>query len=697
MPFLSRFTLQDPSWLQRISETSGTEARKRLLAWILVLASYLLTAQIGIYLYHDIGTSPALIWPPVGIALAAVLIEGYWIGSAIAVGALLNAILSGAPAFIVIGAVIANTAQPLIGGLILRKLRFNSLLNSLRDVFLIITVSLTVTFIAPLLNYSFALIYNYFAAVDRVLPAWPQLWIGGALSALVLTPFLSRWIGHDLAQRTRSQQLELVVSVFLVSVVSYILFATAVPTYLSTTLLLVLFGSLFWISFRVGPRAMSLALLLLTSISLAGAIYGVHMPTAPDNSLASRLLSTEIFDLILAFFFFILVSVEEQRKEALKNLSLDAERLASALETIRAEDSAKNEFIATLAHELRNPLAPVLSALELLRMQEDDPDRKEILESAERQSVIMRRLLDELLDVARIARRAVVLKKEAVLLQQVLKESVDAVRHFYRDRELEFTNTIPAEEIYIDGDPVRLAQIFTNILYNAGKYTPDGGKISLSLEKKDAKAVVEIKDTGIGITKEMLARIFEPFVQDARRAEVGSGLGIGLSIAKRLTELHAGTVSATSEGKDKGSVFVVELPIHAKPVLKTEETKSTESVQSSVLVVDDNEDAANSIAKLLRARGNTVDTVFTGKDAIEAVSKKPHYVLLDIGLPDMAGHVVAKKIHERHPEAIVIALSGYGSQEDKLTAKEVGIAVHLTKPASLKDIEDAMMRSKKEF
>jgi CheY-like chemotaxis protein len=244
--------------------------------------------------------------------------------------------------------------------------------------------------------------------------------------------------------------------------------------------------------------------------------------------------------------------------------------------------------------------------------------------------------------------------------------------------------------MWVDADPVRLAQIFTNILFNAGKYTEHGGSISLTLRRERDRALIEITDTGIGISKEMLGRIFDPFVQDSRIDDVGTGLGIGLSIAKRLVELHGGAISATSEGRNRGSTFRIVLLIHELRAQKTEPPAYDALKPASVLVVDDNQDAANSIARLLRTKGHTVEAVFSGKEALAAMTSKPSFVLLDIGLPDMQGYSVAKKIRTESPRTVVIALSGFGSTTDKHKAAEAGIALHLTKPASLRDIEMAM-------
>jgi signal transduction histidine kinase/CheY-like chemotaxis protein len=696
MPFLSRSTLEPFPWLERMLSPVGVDTRKRALAWILVFSSYLLTAQIGVYLYRDIGTSPALIWPPVGIALAAVLIEGYWILSAVAVAALVNSLLTTVPVpgFIMFGSVLANTIQPLVGGYILRRLRFNPLMNSIRDVFLLVSVAGTATAIMPLMNYGFAMSYNFIFDAARTLPPWPNLWLGGALSALVLTPFLARWVGTDISDRTRLQQLEALFSTLSVIILSYLIFATPLVPSVSTTVLLLLIGALFWVAFRTGPRMMTLALLSMTSISLAGAIYGIHAPPASgvEPSLSQRLISTQMFDLIFCFFFFVLVSVEEQRKDAIKTISKEAERLEHALQTIRAEDTAKNEFIATLAHELRNPLAPVISGLELLLLDESKAERIEVLRSAQRQSLVMRRLLDELLDVARITRRSFTLHPEEVTLQSVLQQSVQGVEHFYKERGQKFEQHVPPNDLWVRGDPVRLTQIFTNILYNAGKYTDPHGAITLSLSRSGEKAVIAITDTGVGIDESMFSRIFEPFVQSHPSSPVGTGLGIGLSIAKRLVDLHDGSIRAESAGRNKGSTFIVELPLVQNAASEKEIGVNTGSAPTSILVVDDNLDAAESMARLLRTRGHTINVAYSGKDALSALAKKPTVVLLDIGLPDMDGLTVAREIRAKEPRTAIIALSGYGSERDKERATSAGINTHLTKPASLSDIEAALSR-----
>lgn len=681
------------SWREILKGTTGTELRKKTFSWVLIFASYLLTAQIGSFLYRDIGTSPALIWPPVGIALAAVLIEGYWIASAIALGAFLNAFLNGAPFFIIIGSVLANTIQPIIGGFVLRKLRFNPLMNTLHDVFLMLSVATIGTSIMPLINYVFSVSYNYFFDASRAVAPWPSIWIGGALSALVLTPFLARWIGRDITNRTKLQQLEVLVSVLLVAFFSYVLFVTPITSFFGTSILLLLIGALFWISFRVGPRVMSLALLLMTAISIAGAIYGIHAPSAQNQTLSERLISTEVFDLIIAFFFFLFVSVEEQRKEALRIASEEAARLEHALEKIRGEDQAKNDFIATLAHELRNPLAPVMSGLELLGIGEKNPDKLEIIESAKRQSLIMRRLLDELLDVSRVTRNAFVLQKNDVSLQDILRQSIRASEHFYKERGHVFTSTIPDETLWVSADTVRLSQVFTNVLYNAGKYTEPGGVISLTLEKDDAGAVIRVRDNGIGIPKDMLMKIFDPFVQNNTDYGLGTGLGIGLSIAKRMVELHEGTICAESAGKGTGSTFTIRLPLLKTPTLTRPPETAPSSVPVSILVVDDNIDAAGAISKLLKLRGHTVTMTHSGRDALALLDSTHRILLLDIGLPDIDGHEVARLARSQFPALSIIALSGYGSDDRK---PQTGVApqmdAYLTKPASIQDI-DAVLSS----
>ena len=578
------FTILHPMlpFIKKLMTPEEIRFRKNILAWVIVFTSFLVTSQIGVFLYRDIGTSPAIIWPPIGIALAAVVIEGSWIWSAIALAALGNGLLRELPLFLVACAMVSNTVQPLVGGYVLRRFRFDPMLSTMKDMFAIIGVALISTMIVPTASVSANVLYNHLFSASRPLPSWVAVWIGGALSAMVLTPLLVRW-WKPITARTRALWVEVAISLTLLIGISYFLFATTYVTFAGISLALFLVGVLFWMAFRLGPRFMTLSLFLMTTISLAGAIYGTHPPSATSPTLSDRLFNTEVFDLLLAFFFFVLVSVEEQRKEAVKALRQEAEQLERALEKIRVEESAKNNFIATLAHELRNPLAPLRSSIDVLKLiGASTPEKTSIFATMDNQIHTIARLLDDLLDITRITRNKMTLRLQTIPLQNALERGIESARPYAAGKSHQLHVTLPDGGTYVSVDPVRFEQIVVNILHNAAKYTPERGDIYISAEKDGNTAVIRIKDTGIGILKDMLDHVFEPFVQ-ANPEESGGGLGIGLALTKNLVSMHGGTISAYSSGAGGGSEFTIVLPLAPPP--QSQSTSTAHSITDKKTIV----------------------------------------------------------------------------------------------------------------
>ncbi len=700
MPFMASTTFDLSDWLKKLIRPSGDRTRKRVAAWFLVFIAYIVTAQIGIFLYRDLGTSPAIIWPPVGIALAAIILEGYWIWTAIFLAALCNGFLNSSPFFLVVFSTLANTAQPLIGGAILNRARFDVHLRMPRDMFVMASVALFTTTIVPTVNLCSVLFYNAFFDMSRPVPSWSSVWVGGALSALVLTPFLTRWItwlnATYVSPRNRYDWAEAGISVAALCGASVLLFASPFATVFGISTIILLIAVLFWIALRVGPRFMTLALFLMTAISLIGALYGVHPPSATNQTLSERLIDTEIFDLLLAFFFFILVSIEEQRKEAIKSLGHEANTLERALEKIRNEDKAKNEFIATLAHELRNPLAPLRSSIELLKLiGAATPEKEEIFGIMDKQIKMLTHLLDDLLDISRITARKLNLQKEHVEIQKLVTSAVETTRFFREKQKHTLTLTLPNEKIEIHADPIRVEQILINILNNAAKYTPPGGTIEIFLTQEKRMAVIKVRDSGVGLSPEMIPRIFEPFVQINPSGSKESGIGVGLFLTKNLVRLHGGNIQVMSGGLGKGSEFTVSLPLESPPT-PIPETKSLSRRSVSpadILIVDDNIDAAESLKKLLEFRGHHVFTAYSGAEARVHAIRKPRVVLLDIELPDIDGYQLARELRRNDSHVILIAISGYGTEADKQKAREAGMNSHLTKPVSLQTVEDVLLNT----
>lgn len=351
-------------------------------------------------------------------------------------------------------------------------------------------------------------------------------------------------------------------------------------------------------------------------------------------------------------------------------------------------DRRKNVFLATLAHELRNPLAPLRNGLQLLRLAQDDAQSVENARGMmERQLQQMVRLIDDLLDVSRISRNRLELRREDIDLGAAVQSAVEASRPFIHSCGHELEVRLPREPVYLHADVIRLAQVISNLLSNAAKYTNRGGRIRLTVEQADGEVAITVTDTGIGIPTEHLPHIFEMFAQvDSALERSQGGLGIGLALARSLVEMHGGSIEARSAGAGTGSEFTVRLPVLADragdaPVEAVREQASV--AQRRILVVDDYEDAADTLAAMLGLMGHETATARDGIEAVEkAASFRPEVVLLDIGLPGMNGYEVALRIRAQlwGRKTVLVALTGWGQDEDKRRAEAAGFDVHLTKP-----------------
>jgi signal transduction histidine kinase/CheY-like chemotaxis protein len=357
---------------------------------------------------------------------------------------------------------------------------------------------------------------------------------------------------------------------------------------------------------------------------------------------------------------------------------------------VREESRRKDEFLAMLAHELRNPLAPIQNAVCVLQHVDSSDERLGYARSIiGRQVTHLSRLVDDLLDVSRITLGKVKLQKEPIDLAAIVARAVETSRPGIEARRHQLTVTLPREPLRLEGDPTRLAQVIGNLLANAAKYTDEGGKIFLSAARNDGEIIVRVRDTGIGISADLLPRIFDLFIQgDRSLARSEGGLGIGLSLVHRLVELHGGSVRAHSDGIGQGSEFVVRLPALEAP--SHGETPPLKGVGPSngvsrrrILIVEDNIDGAESLAMLLNLIGHVVYIAYTGLEALETAKiVNPQYVLLDIGLPGMSGYEVARHLRELPAFAAtkLIAMTGYGQEEDKQNSREAGFNHHLVKP-----------------
>jgi PAS domain S-box-containing protein len=374
----------------------------------------------------------------------------------------------------------------------------------------------------------------------------------------------------------------------------------------------------------------------------------------------------------------------------------DRKRIDKALQEA---NQRKDQFIALLAHELRNPLAPLRNGLQVIRLAGTDTTAiVQAREMMDRQLSHMVRLVDDLLDISRVSQNKMELRRSRVLLKDVISSAVETARPAIEEAGHELNISLAPEPVYLDADLTRLAQVFSNLLNNSAKYTERGGRIWLAVERQDGDVIVSVRDTGLGIPANDLPRIFDMFSQVDRSIERSTGgLGIGLALVKGLVEMHGGTVTATSEGQGKGSTFVVKLPVlesTAAPVLDVPSSEPPHAgPRRRILVVDDNRDSANSMAIMLRLMGNDVRTAHDGIEAIETAEEfRPKALLMDLGMPKLNGYEATQRIREQPwgRDMIIIAMTGWGQEADRTQSHEAGCDGHLVKPVNLSDLESLL-------
>ncbi|MDN4039661.1 ATP-binding protein [Massilia sp. YIM B02443] len=370
------------------------------------------------------------------------------------------------------------------------------------------------------------------------------------------------------------------------------------------------------------------------------------------------------------------------------SLVLDVTERVQAMEGLRDADRRKDVYIATLAHELRNPLAPIANAASLLRGSSLAPERIEWIGSmVARQAAQMARLLDDLLDVSRIGRGKITLRRTRVELGRLIRDTLQTSMPLIEAGRHQVALDLHGEPLWVDADPLRLTQVLANLINNAAKYTPPGGIIEIGLRLDDGRACVTVRDNGVGLDPAMIERVFDPFVQVSSASHMAQGgLGIGLSLAKGLVELHGGSIAAASAGAGQGALFTVRLPLGAAP----EAPDPGEAAQAGaaalgqhILVADDNVDAAESLAWLLRAEGASVTVAHDGAQALRLYNQQPARIaLLDLGMPGMDGLEVAAILARKAPRPYMVAVTGRGRQEDRAASLAAGFDEHLTKPVA---------------
>jgi signal transduction histidine kinase len=445
---------------------------------------------------------------------------------------------------------------------------------------------------------------------------------------------------------------------------------------------------------RQHPRFQKTSLIFVSAILMTdldrlrgyecGAVDYVPVPVVPEILRAKVSVFAELYRKTRA--------LERLNSELEQRVDERTAALAATTAALQEADRRKDEFLAMLAHELRNPLAPIRTATQLLRLKElPESQRDRSRDVIERQVEHLVRLIDDLLDVSRITRGLITLHREPVLIGAIVARAVEAARPAIDARGHELTLELLDEVLTVDGDKTRLVQVIGNILHNAAKFTDPRGRITLKVAREGPFVAVRVRDTGIGLHPDQVDRIFELFMQVQTKSQASqSGLGIGLALVRRLAEMHGGAVTVQSDGLGHGAEFIVRLPVLTAtetPAMKAHtESQALPSISARrILVADDSRDAAEALALLLQLAGHDVRTVHDGIEAL-AVSKrfKPEVVLLDLGMPRMDGYEAARQMRRRAwgKRAALIALTGWGQPQDRQRTAEVGFDAHLVKPVT---------------
>jgi signal transduction histidine kinase len=657
-------------------ETTRQERDRRfdgstVLVILAVAALYLIFAKIGLALAISARQVTA-VWPPSGFALAAVLLLGRRSAPGILLGAFLANATAGEPLWVAGAIALGNTLEAMIGALLLQRIGFDPGLRRERDVVALIAV----VAVSPVVAASIGVMSLGAGGVQpaAALPdLWVLWWLGDALGGLIFAPVIL--VMKNRAELPRNVLGEATLLLAGLLIASLVIFVGVARVPISAY---GVFPFLIWAGLRFGPLGAA------TSAALANAIavWGTHLGHGPfaGNGPEHGLVHLQVFMAVAAATGLFLGAVAAQNRQAQQRAQQKAEEMADA-------DRRKDEFLAMLGHELRNPLAPIVHAVELLGRR--DPTLVERgREIIRRQAEHLNRLVGDLLDVSRITRGTVRLERKRVILAEVVGAAADMWRHLIAQKRQQLSVNLPDRPIWLYVDPTRFTQIIANLLHNAAKFTPNEGQIVIDAEEQRGWLSIRIRDTGEGMSRDLVTHVFDLFVQGPRSLDrPKGGLGLGLTLVRRLVDLHGGTIVAKSDGSDCGSEFTVRVPVAealSEAPVRAPETAAPASLRSRrVLVVEDNDDAREAMTLLLREEGHDVRAASDGLRALAEVQDfTPDVVLLDIGLPGLDGYAVARKLRAlpQTAGAMLVAITGYGQAEDRALSRDAGFDYHLLKP-----------------
>ena len=660
------------------SSPNNNGFRRNVLPTTALVLVYFLAGKFGLSFFGLIHPSASAVWLPTGVAIAALLVLGYRVWPGIFVGAfLVNATTAGS-ILSSLGVAAGNTLEGVIAAYLVNgfaggRNAFSRPADILKFACLAALLSTTVSATIGVAS----LTLGGYAAVQDLGGIWLTWWLGDAAGAMLVTPLLLLWYtdrAWGWAQPKIFEAALLLASIGIVGGVTF--FHPAVAAYPLAFLCL---APLVWCALRFGPREVASAVALLAVIATAATAtgHGSFVMQTPNESL----LVLQVFMALIAL-------------TALPMAALTAERLGllarerAARSQADAASRAKDEFLAILSHELRNPLAAISAAATVLEDSGhvDSGEPLRWLRVIQRQTQHLARLIDDLLDIGRVTVNKMSLRREPLDLARAVERCVRAFTSagFLHPGRLQLS----LEATWVNADPDRVAQIINNLVGNSIKYTPPEGRIRVAVRSEGNKAVLRVEDQGTGIRPELLPQVFDAFRQGEQGpARPGGGLGIGLTLVRRLTELHGGAVEAHSHGPGRGSIFVVRLPRCAEPATDSAAAGRASAPPNRsyrLLLIEDNLDARQALRMLLETVGHEVHEASDGEAGVAAALRlAPDLVLVDIGLPILDGYEVARRLKAANRNLRLIALTGYGRDEDKKRSQEAGFDAHLLKPVSI--------------
>jgi signal transduction histidine kinase/ActR/RegA family two-component response regulator len=672
--------------------------------------AYFLSARLGLSLAPTFKqVSP--VWPPTGVALAALLLFGrrYW--PAVAAGAFAANILAGEPILTALVIAGGNTLEALAGAWLLQRAGFDPSLGRLKDVVTlvllgaILSTALSATVGATSLCSTMPDLHPWSAYGSR----WCLWWLGDAMGALVVAPFLLAWISRPrvVFRRTRLLEVAVLFSALILGTAT-VFIARWLPGVDRYSLAYFVFPFSIWGAIRFGQKGNVLVTFFASSVAIVGTVHG--WGPFIRGRIEEDLVQLQVFLSVVAITGLVLAAAMTERRKAEKER---AELLVREQASRRESEHAnlmKDQFLATLSHELRTPLNAILGWTHLIRAGKLEPGEAEQgIEVIERNAQNQAQIIRDLLDMSRIISGKLSLEVQEVELAPILLAALDAVRPAADAKVILIQLRLEPRPLVIAGDPTRLQQVTWNLLSNAIKFTPRGGRVLVELSRVESDAEIAISDTGVGIDPEFLPHAFERFRQaDASTTRRFGGLGLGLAIVRNLVESHGGAVRAESEGEGKGATFRVHLPLSAKRPDRPREhgTAGTEPAPPpaavgpgvslrgiKVLVVDDEADSREVLRKTLEEHHADVATAGGAAEAMEALkSRRPDILISDIRMPGEDGYSFLGRVRQLEPDLPAVALTAIAGREEQIRAMEAGFLVHVEKPVNGEELVAILAR-----